>query len=60
MPLFDRYYPILIGLGLILSPLNLASLGNTPGLTGSYLSLVLLSGLLVRRSLPFFPAPAML
>lgn len=47
MPPLDRYYPILLGLGLILSPLNLAALGTTAGLTGSYFPLVLLSVLAV-------------
>jgi len=43
----DRYYPFLLGMGLILSPLNLAALGNTAGLTGSYFPIVLLSVLAV-------------
>ena len=47
MPPLDRYYPFLLGLGLILSPLNFASLGNTAGLTGSYFPIVLLSVLAV-------------
>jgi hypothetical protein len=47
MPPLDRYYPILLGLGLILSPLNFAALGNTAGLTGSYFPIVLLSVLAV-------------
>ena len=48
MPPLDRYYPILFGLGLILSPLNLAALGTTAGLTGSYFPIVLISVLAVQ------------
>ena len=47
MPPLDRYYPFLLGMGLILSPLNFAALGNTAGLTGSYFPIVLLSVLAV-------------
>ena len=47
MPSLDRYYPFLLGMGLILSPLNFAALGNTAGLTGSYFPIVLLSVLVV-------------
>ncbi len=47
MPPLDRYYPFLLGMGLILAPLNFAALGNTVGLTGSYFPLVLLSVLAV-------------
>ncbi len=47
MPPLDRYYPFLLGMGLILSPLNLAALGNAAGLTGSYFPIVLLSVLAV-------------
>ena len=47
MPPLDRYYPILLGLGLILSPLNLAALGTTAGLTGNHFPIVLLSVLAV-------------
>jgi amino acid transporter len=47
MPSLDRFYPLLFGMGLILSPLNIAALGNTAGLTGSYFPLVLLSVLAV-------------
>ena len=47
MPPLDRYYPFLLGMGLILSPLNFAALGNTAGLTGRYFPIVLLSVLAV-------------
>ena len=47
MPALDRYYPFLLGMGLILSPLNFAALGNTAGLTGSHFPIVLLSVLAV-------------
>ena len=47
MPALDRYYPFLFGIGLILSPLNFAALGNTAGLTGSHFPIVLLSVLAV-------------
>jgi len=47
MPSLDRFYPLLFGMGLILSPLNFAALGNTDGLTGSYFPIVLLSVLAV-------------
>jgi amino acid transporter len=47
MPPLDRYYPFLLGMGLILSPLNFAALGNAAGLTGSHFPIVLLSVLAV-------------
>ena len=47
MPPLDRYYPFLLGMGLLLSPLNFAALGNTAGVTGSYFPIVLISVLAV-------------
>jgi hypothetical protein len=43
MLLLDRLTPFLLGIGLILSPLNLAALGNAAGTTGHYFPVVLLA-----------------
>ncbi|MBI5582848.1 MAG: hypothetical protein HY892_03400 [Deltaproteobacteria bacterium] len=43
----DRYYPFLLGMGLILSPQNFAAWGNAAGLTGSFFPIVLISVLAV-------------
>ena len=47
MPPLDQYYSFLLGIGLILSPLNLSALGTTAGLTATYFPIVLLSVLAV-------------
>jgi hypothetical protein len=47
MPPLARITPFLLGMGVILSPLNLAALGKAAGLTVNYFSVVLLSVLTI-------------